>query len=94
MSAGSPCGPARSDAGQLQELCALLYSFIRVALHLRGGGGGSTVKSIYGYSFLEDFQPHSDIDAGAHHGQFGLSSDQEMWPELHVSACRQRTRHN
>lgn len=53
-----------------------------------------TVKSIYHYSFLKDFQPHSDIDAGAHHGQFDLSSDQEMWPELHVSARRQRTRRN
>lgn len=41
--------------------------------------------------FLKDFQPYSNIDAGAHHGQFGLSPDQEMWPELHVSARRPRT---
>lgn len=46
------------------------------------------------FSFLKDFQPHSDIDTGAHHGHFDLSSDQEMWPELHVSALRQRTHRN
>lgn len=43
-------------------------------------------------SFLKDFQPHPDIDAGAHHGQFDLPSDQEMWPELHVSAAEHRQR--
>ena len=35
--------------------------------------------------FLLDGEPHPHLDAGAHHGQCGVPSDQKMWAELHVS---------
>lgn len=35
--------------------------------------------------FPKDCQPNPDPDSGAYYGQLSLPSDQEMWPELHVS---------
>lgn len=89
IAAGCPRDTARSDAGQLQELI-FLSSSIWVALYLRRRSQCNLFIIIIYYSFLKDFQPHPDIDAGAHHGQFNLSSDQEMWPELHVRAAKHR----
>lgn len=79
-----------SYESSLSSFC--LHSF-KLLLFEERGAQWNLLITIY-YSFLKDFQPHSDIAAGAHHGQCDLSSDQEMWPELHVSARRQRTRCN
>lgn len=85
--------PDQMQVSYKSSLSSFCLHYFELLLFQEGGAQWNLFITIY-YCFLKDFQPHSDIVAGAHHGQCDLSSDQEMWPELHVSARRQRTRRN